>query len=252
MSSPPPVSFFMSGDIRLAFVDVGEGEPVLLLHGFASNLAVNWAGPGWIETLRRAGRRVLALDQRGHGQSDKPHDPAAYGPAIMAADAVNLLDARGVGRADVIGYSMGARIAAAMAAERPDRVRSLVLGGIGLGLLTGRVNAEAAARAFEGSGPDPDGSAFRAFADANGGDIQALAACLRAQATGVTAATLAAIAAPILVAVGTADGIAGPPDALRPFLPQAEFLSVPRRDHNRTVGDRVFKEGVLAFLLRRP
>src|SRR5882762_8717655 len=106
---------FRHGDVDLAFLDEGEGEPIVLVHGFASNAAVNWVHPGWVATLTKAGRRAIALDNRGHGASAKLYDPAAYHSAIMAEDVRGLLDHLGIPRADVMGYSMGARIAAFLA-----------------------------------------------------------------------------------------------------------------------------------------
>src|SRR5687767_7511875 len=101
---------FQNDGVDIAYLDEGEGEPVVLVHGFASTKEVNWLNPGWITTLTRAGRRAIALDNRGHGASGKLYDPAAYHSAIMAEDVRALLDHLRIARADVMGYSMGARI----------------------------------------------------------------------------------------------------------------------------------------------
>src|SRR3984957_19888436 len=122
---------FTRDGVEIAFLDEGEGEPIVLIHGFASNKEVNWVGPGWVTALTRAGRRVIALDNRGHGQSTKLYDPAAYHSSIMAEDARALIEHLGLPRADVMGYSMGARITAFLALAHPERVRSAVLGGLG-------------------------------------------------------------------------------------------------------------------------
>src|SRR3990172_7348195 len=114
---------FKQGPVEIAFLDQGEGEPVVLVHGFASNKEVNWVQPGWIATLTGAQRRAVALDNRGHGQSAKLYDPADYHTAVMAEDVRALLDHLGFERADIMGYSMGARIAAFLAVKHPDRVR---------------------------------------------------------------------------------------------------------------------------------
>ena len=106
------VQYFRSGDVSLAFVDEGKGDPIVLIHGFASNLRVNWESTGWISALVSAGRRVIALDNRGHGKSDKPHEREAYGTPVMADDVIHLLDHLSISRADLMGYSMGARITA--------------------------------------------------------------------------------------------------------------------------------------------
>src|SRR5260370_22233402 len=128
---------FRSGDAEIACLDAGAGEPLVLVHGFASNKETNWVTPGWITTLTRAGRRTIALDNRGHGASTKLYDPAAYHSAIMAEDVRALLDHLALSRADIMGYSMGARIAAFLDLAHPERVRAVVLGGLGIRLVEG-------------------------------------------------------------------------------------------------------------------
>src|SRR5262245_21986229 len=126
---------FRDDAVAIAYLDEGEGEPVVLVHGFGSTKEVNWLNPGWISTLTRAGRRAVALDNRGHGASAKLYDPAAYHSAVMAEDVRALLDHLAIPRADIMGYSMGARIAAFLALAHPERVRSVILGGLGIRLV---------------------------------------------------------------------------------------------------------------------
>src|SRR6478672_13139687 len=140
---------FKNGEVEIAYLDEGDGEPIVLVHGFASTKEVNWVYPGWVTTLTRAGRRVIALDNRGHGESSKHYDPAAYHSALMAEDVRALLDHLGLGRADVMGYSMGARITAFLALAHPERVRSAILGGLGYHLVEGVGLTEAIAQALE-------------------------------------------------------------------------------------------------------
>ena len=128
---------FTHDGFDLAYIDHGEGPPVLLIHGFASTAFVNWVSPGWIKTLTGAGFRAIAFDHRGHGASTKSYDPAAYVPAAMAGDAAALLDHLGLERAHVMGYSMGARVAAFLALQEPARVATLVFGGLGIGMVDG-------------------------------------------------------------------------------------------------------------------
>src|SRR5262245_1263724 len=128
---------FHHGPVEIAYLDEGEGEPIVLVHGFASNKEVNWVAPGWVATLTRAGRRAIALDNRGHGASSKLYAPADYDRAKMAEDVRALLDHLGLARADVMGYSMGARITAFLTLAHPKRVRSIVLGGLGSRLVDG-------------------------------------------------------------------------------------------------------------------
>jgi pimeloyl-ACP methyl ester carboxylesterase len=230
----------------------GEGAPVLLIHGFASNMRVNWVDTGWVQTLSQAGRRVVALDNRGHGQSSKPHEATEYTPEKMAADAVGLLDHLEIARAHVIGYSMGARIAAFMALGYPGRVATLILGGLGEGMVTGVGDWDPIAAALLADDPaaiaHPRGQMFRAFADKTGSDCLALAACIASSRTLLSPEQMRAIAAPALVAVGTKDDIAGDPQALAAMMTDAVALDIPGRDHMLAVGDKVFKNAVLAFL----
>jgi pimeloyl-ACP methyl ester carboxylesterase len=250
-----------NGGVPLAYIDApptGEdrGEPILLIHGFASNHAVNWVHTHWVRTLTHAGRRVIAPDNRGHGGSAKLYDAAAYSSAQMAADAAALLDHLDVPRADVMGYSMGARITAFLALGRPDLVRSAVLGGLGHRLIEGVGLPVGIADALEAPSlsdvSDPMGRMFRAFAEQTKSDLAALAVCIRGSRQTLKPAGAARITAPVLVCVGTADPIAGDPHRLAALFPQGEAFDIPGRDHNLAVGDKSYKQAVLAFLERRP
>ncbi|MFP3920990.1 MAG: alpha/beta fold hydrolase [Dichotomicrobium sp.] len=243
---------FDSDGVRIAYRDEGDGEPVLLIHGFASNSSVNWVGPSWFKTLTDAGYRVIALDNRGHGESEKLYDEADYGADIMAEDARRLLDHLGIGEAHVMGYSMGARIGAFLTARHPERVKSLVLSGMGVNLVRGVGGAGPIAAALEAESVDDVANdaarSFRVFADQTGSDRRALAACIRSSRKAITAEDLNAAGVPMLIAVGTDDVVAGSAAELAKLLPGAEVLDIPDRDHMRAVGDPVHKKGVLAFL----
>jgi len=247
---------FRNGDVEIAYLDEGEGEPILLVHGFASNKNVNWVYPTWVSELKAAGRRVIALDNRGHGDSTKLYDSAQYEIAIMADDVVALMDHLAIARADVMGYSLGARMTAELARKSPQRLRSAILAGIGIGLIEGGGPGENVAEALEAPSledvTDPVGRTFRAFADQTRSDLRALAACLRGSRRLMTREDVAAIAGvPVLIAVGTADEIAGSPHTLGAIIRGAQVLDIPRRDHMRAVGDKVYKSGVTDFLSRR-
>jgi pimeloyl-ACP methyl ester carboxylesterase len=246
---------FRRDGVEIAFLDQGAGDPVVLIHGFASNAAVNWLQPGWIATLTTAGRRAIALDLRGHGASTKLYDPAAYHSAIMAEDVRALMDRLGVTKVDAMGYSMGARIGAYLALAHPERVRSLVLGGLGSRLVEGDGLPDSIAEALEAPSldevHDPVGNLFRSFAEQTGSDLKALAACLRGSRQTLTREAVRALRMPVLVAVGENDTIAGSAQALAEMLPASEALEIPGRDHMLSVGDKVFKSGVLSFLVSR-
>jgi len=245
---------FEHDNLNLAYFDEGEpsGDPVLLIHGFASSKTVNWVNPGWLKTLGDAGYRVIAIDNRGHGESDKPHDKEAYTPELMAGDAAALLRHLQLDRAHVMGYSMGARITAFLSLAEPDMVRSAILGGLGIGMVQGLGGWEGIAEALRApSIDDVTGDRprmFRAFADQTKSDRLALAACIETSRKKLTPEQAGEITAPTLIAVGTKDDIAGSPHELAELMPNATALDIPGRDHMLAVGDRVFKKAALEFL----
>ncbi len=246
---------FHHGAVEIAYLDEGEGDPIFLVHGFASSKNVNWVYPGWVSELRKDGRRVIALDNRGHGESAKLYDPAEYDIAIMASDVIALMDHLGIPRADIMGYSLGSRMTAVLAHNEPQRLRSAILGGIGIGLIEGGGPGENVAVALEAPSledvTDPVGRTFRAFADQTRSDRSALAACLRGSRRLMTRQEVADIDVPVLIAVGSNDEIAGSVEALGRVIPQSQVLAIPNRDHMRAVGDKVYKTGVIDFLSQR-
>lgn len=256
MTADVTVRSFSASGVELAYVDEGDGDPVVLVHGFASSKEVNWINPGWVATLTRAGRRAIAFDNRGHGASTKLYDPALYHSETMADDIRAVLDHLGIGRADVMGYSMGARNAAFLAVNHGDRVRSVILGGLGIHLVDGAGLPTTIAEALEAPAladvSDPQGRMFRAFADQTRSDRLALAACIRGSRQSLARADAARIAAPVLIAVGTRDDIAGSAHELAAVIPGSRAVDIPGRDHMLSVGDRVYKAAVLEFLGERP
>jgi len=247
---------FSSDGVAINFIDEGTGDPVLLIHGFASNIAANWVDPGWVRHLTRAGYRAIAMDNRGHGASQKLYDTSDYSAPLMAEDARRLLDHLEIARADVIGYSMGARIGAFLALAHPGRVRSLVFGGLGANMIRPMAGTGPIAHALEAASIDDVTNAtartFRAFAESTRSDLRALAACIRSAREPITAEALGRLACPVLVAVGSEDVIGGAAADLAALIPGGAALVIEGRDHMKAVGDRRFKEGVVAFLSGRP
>lgn len=247
---------FLSDGVEIAFLDEGAGAPVLLIHGFASNTVVNWVDTGWVRFLTSNGFRVISIDNRGHGRSQKLYRVEDYGAPQMAEDARRLLDHLGIPRADVMGYSMGARITAFLALAHPDRVRSCIFGGLGINMVRGMAGTGPIAHALEAESIDqvtnPTARTFRAFAEQTNSDLKALAACIRSSRDPITAEDVRRIACPVLVVVGSDDVVGGSASALAALIPRAEAVEIPDRDHMKTVGDRRYKEAVLDFLRRRP
>jgi pimeloyl-ACP methyl ester carboxylesterase len=250
---------FSSDGVSLAYIDLAptvepRDETVVLVHGFGSSHAVNWVNTQWTKTLTHAGYRVVALDNRGHGQSEKLYEAAAYSSQIMAEDVRALMDHLGIGRSAVMGYSMGARISAHLALAHPDRLSALLLGGLGIHLVEGVGLPLGIADAMEARSlddlTDPMQRMFRAFAEATRSDLKALAACIRGSRQTLSAAKVGRISVPTLVSVGTKDDVAGAPEPLAALIPGARAFPIEGRDHNLAVGDKGHKQAVVEFLAR--
>lgn len=241
---------------RIAYTARGAGPTVLLLHGFAADHDLNWGRSGVIDALVESGRRVIAPDARGHGASDKPHDVDRYAGDAMVRDAQSVLDHVGVERVDVIGYSMGAMVAARLVPEEP-RSRSLVLGGVGETVVppqSGGRNPQAIAGALlaedAASIGSATGRAFREFAEATGADREALAALSRSTSLRYSV-RFDAITLPTLVIAGTDDTLIRAPDALAARLPSARLRMV-KGDHLGAPYHREFRDAIVEFLEEVP
>ena len=243
---------FNSDGVEIAFDVWGEGPPILLIHGFASNFQVNWVATSWVKTLVAAGRRVIAIDNRGHGQSEKLYDSALYSAPIMADDAARLLQHLRIEKADVMGYSMGARISAVLTMQHPAMVRRAIFAGLASRMITGVGGSDAIAEALEALDRpqkiDPAAMAFRVFAEQTKSDLKALAACIRSSRVKIKEEALAAIKVPVLVVAGELDDVAGNVEGLTSIIPSAKGIVLPHRNHMNAVGDTGYKSAVVEFL----
>jgi pimeloyl-ACP methyl ester carboxylesterase len=243
---------FNSNGVEIAFDDQGQGEPVLLIHGFASNMAVNWVATGWQRLLLEAGFRVVMIDNRGHGQSQKLYNASDYSAPIMADDARRLLDHLNIQRAAVMGYSMGARISAFLTMLYSARVSRAVYAGLAERMVLGVPGGEAIAEGLEAASladvKDPGARSFRIFAEQTKSDLKALAACMRSSRVKIKPEALAKIGVPVLVVAGEIDDVAGPVQPLVDMIPGAQGVTLAKRNHMNAVGDRGYKDAVLAFL----
>jgi len=242
----------------IAYDDISPAGPVqrtiLLLHGFASNRNEGWRRTGWYGALERRGFRTIALDQRGHGESLRSHDPADYGRETLAADALALLDHLGVGRVDVLGYSMGTRTAMQLALDAPDRVSNLLLGGVGAKLWDPPKpgGVEAMAEAMGAADPSTIQNemlkSFRQFADEQGEDRQALAAFTAAASPPLDRAALGRLPMPVLVAAGQFDDLAGDAEPLAAVFPLGKAVTLRGVDHFSAIPHASFKATVFDFI----
>ncbi|MGX1805326.1 alpha/beta fold hydrolase [Nocardia sp. NPDC055321] len=231
----------------------GEGSTVVLQHGVVADTNANWMSVGVVAALQAAGHRVVSLDARGHGRSEKPHDPARYSWQAMADDMRALFDELGLEEVALVGYSMGG-IISLLVAQADDRVRRLAIGGIGSGVVDcGGIDWRAidpdeivAAMSGDGSTAPPRAAMFRILADALGADREAITALVG----GLSEApikTVADITVPTLVLAGDADPLAAEPERLAAAFPNATLAVVPG-DHLMATVDPGFSAALVEFL----
>ena len=219
-------------------------QPVVLIHGFASSYEREWLEAGWADLLGDAGRQVIGIDLLGHGNADKPHDPAAY--ADLEGDVATVLP---VGeQVDAIGFSLGAHVLLGLARREPERFGRIVVAGVGVGIMS-EVDTEPLAQlvAGETTTDHPVGNFFARAALLPGNDRAALAACMRARRPPLTAQELGKITCPVLVVLGDQD-FAGPAEPLVEALPDATLKILKGVDHFGTPKDFGFVDASLEFL----
>jgi pimeloyl-ACP methyl ester carboxylesterase len=242
---------FDSDGVSIVYDDFGEGRAALLLHGFASHRRHEWRGSGWDEALFDARRRMVMPDLRGHGESDKPDRPEAYTTVNHAADVIRLLDHLKLDRVDLMGFSMGARIAAHLLIHHQDRLRSVVLAGIGERLFGPPRDSSAMVQGLlapdPGSVGDPLAAMFRAFADETGADRAALAVATAAPRTPIAPEDFAKVAIPVMVLAGSRDQLAGNPQPLADAIPGAKAAVIAGAAHHATVASPRAKTLVFEF-----
>ena len=246
--------FTASDGVGLAYDDQGSSDlkPIILLHGFASNRHEGWRRTGWEAAFLQRRDRVISLDTRGHGESDKPHAADFYGLERLTQDVAELMAHLDIARAHIIGFSFGARVGLQLALSHPGQVDHLVLIGVGARLFDPPRASDAMANALlmedvEAISP-PLLKSFRLFADAQGEDRVALAASTRAAPHAFSPEVLEAITAATLVVVGARDLLAGSAEGLAEAIPGARCETLPGCDHFSSITSGLAKGKVFDFL----
>ena len=246
-----PSEFFSSNGLKIHYKSYGQGKPIILIHGWSSNIKGNWLDTKWVEILTPI-RRVIALDCRGHGQSDKVHDQEVYSYKNMAQDVLNLMDHLNIIKADIFGYSMGAMIEVYLLGHHPERITSAILGGIGDDAQDGHQIADALLVEDGSQLSNPIAKAFRSFAELDpNNDLKALALIANIPESTfmqVGGAGLAKVKIPVLIINGENDDLVMNVDKLAATIPGAKLALIQRRDHLTVIPDRRFKKEILSFL----
>lgn len=256
---PDPVLVMSDDGFRIATYSWGDdADPTaLLVHGFASSTRDNWVNTGWVRDLLRAGYRVLAVDQRGHGASDKPHESRDYGLRAMARDVEAVLDTYLIDTAVYVGYSLGARVGWEVALDLTDRLERVILGGVPDGIPLSRLDIDQA-RAYLTEGVPVTDRVTQNYIQlverVPGNDPLALVAIAEGmRASGVSDPDPDnAPAQPILFATGSLDAVIDGSKALAAACPAGRFFEIPGRHHFNAPGSRDFRREGLAFLQGTP
>lgn len=252
---PEPHHVTSADGTRIATYDVGEPQhpAVIALHGFASSATANWGITGWRRDLTRAGLRLIAVDLRGHGHSDKPHDPHLYSMPAFIADLRAVLDSYGLDQVALLGYSLGARVGWRAAIEMPEHIERAVLGGLPAGDPLTRFHLEQA-REFVRSGTPIEDRLTATFvgmaATLPDNDPEALISLVEGMRGGLQADATDVPHQPLLLATGGDDPVIEGSRLLAGAAPHAEFLEVPGRNHFNAPTSGVFRAAAVEFLRR--
>lgn len=255
--APPARKILAPDGVKIATYDFGDPEAptVLAVHGFASSAILNWQASGWVRDLLRAGYRVIAIDQRGHGQSDKPHDPAAYTMAALTADVLEVLDTFMLETVDYVGYSLGARVGWEAAGTFPERISRAVLGGIPDGDPLTRFQVEEARAAIANGTESTDRLTATYLTMARGirgNDLTALVSLVEGMRGGPQPRPETAPKQPVLFATGSEDRVLAASRALAEATPRGSFFEIPGRNHFNAPTSRAFRDAAIGFLGSAP
>jgi len=250
------MAYVVSEGVRIFYDVAGRAgaPPLVLVHGYTASGKTNWELPGWVEALGNQ-HRLIIPDLRGHGRSEKPHDREAYSIDLMARDVLACMDAEGVDRAIVFGYSMGGMITLELLLNHAGRVSAAIVGGMG-----SRFPARGSRRERKhdepGAEPPPSNARRRGIgfvaAYLRHYDPLAMRAAwqgvFKGSAGPVDTSRLSEIHVPVLCAAGMRDALYPGVKELAGLIPGAELEAFSGRGHIGTVGDPRFKEAVQSFL----
>uniref|UniRef100_A0A942SXE4 Alpha/beta hydrolase n=1 Tax=Neobacillus citreus TaxID=2833578 RepID=A0A942SXE4_9BACI len=251
--APRPRIVMSPDGLRIATYDFGDPEApvVLAVHGFASGAVLNWHASGWTRDLVRAGYRVVAIDQRGHGASSKPHEPSAYSMDLLVSDVTTVVDTYLLEDVAFLGYSLGARVGWHTAERIPHRISRAVFGGIPDADPMRRVRVDQA-KAYIADGTPIEDRVTNGYltmaGNVEGNDLGALVAMVEGMRDSIEPTPENAPAQPLLMAAGSEDGIRDSAVRLAQAAPDARFFEIPGRNHFNAPTSRAFRDTAIAFL----
>lgn len=252
--------FFNNDGLKISYLEYkpehkhDSGIPVVLLHGFSMHADSNWLESGWFSKLAKYNRHVIAVDARGHGESEKVYSNEVYPSNIMIGDSLSLLHSKGIAQADYIGFSMGARMATFAAIFEPALVRNLVIGGLGIRIVTGLSNSQVIADALLADKlSDVEGvipRRFRRIAETQGNDLTALAHCILSSRQQIKESDLAQLQSNTLVIAGDNDKISGDVNELVALIPNAKAKIIPNLTHFNAIFADAFQDACIEFVCK--